>query len=170
MRTRPLSFSSWRKWRIKEAWGINKSVISFNKRVWLIPGDTWFNQHQLPGVFSQKLLGIFPRDESSVWRLFLLWRKTSSLVWVNCVERADNSARPSGCVWTAYTVRPPLETQRTSPSPEGHYFWLWPQGQPADLPKGRGPAPQPLTGFTAYPDFTAMTTARAALVVHWKQQ
>lgn len=25
------------------------------------------------------------------------------------------------------------------PSPEGHYFWLWPQGQPADLPKGRGP-------------------------------
>lgn len=61
----------------------------------------------------------------------------------------------------------PLETQRTSPpSPEGHYFWLWPQGQPADLPKGQGPAPQPLTGFTAYPELTAMTTA-CTLAVHW---
>lgn len=87
--------------------------------------------------------------------------------WVNCVDWFDNSTRSSGCVWTATQSEPHGNTKDFTPVPRGgHYFWLWPQGQPADLPKGRGPAGQPLTGFTAYPELTAMTTAHPALVIH----
>lgn len=75
----------------------------------------------------------------------------------DCVERPDNSSHPCGRVGQHAQsggrlpsrllllpckhkgLLPPPHTFRCIPSPEGHYLWLWPQGQLADLPKGRGP-------------------------------
>lgn len=94
------------------------------------PGKLQFVSHFisiyfLVSFFCQKLNHLnFPGDKSPGWRLFFLWRQTSLLVWINCVEWSDNSTGPCGCVWTTYS-QTPLETQRTSvPLPWGPLFLI----------------------------------------------
>lgn len=64
-----------------------------------------------------------------------LWRKTRLSLFESI---GLTIALGSLALFGQHTQSNPWKTQKT-PLPEGHYFWLRPQGQLADFPKGRDP-------------------------------